>query len=329
MPTCTERTPIRRTEPILVVDDDPAIRRVMQMAIRHAGHQTDLAADVAEAKQRLRTRSYSMVISDYRMPGDSGLDLLLYVSRVHPDLPFVMLTGHGDTSLACDVISAGASDFLAKPVDPRELGRLIQQNWARQDRDRQRAADLTNEVLTDAIRALVAAVDAKDPYTASHSERVTCLAMLLGEALNLPADRLQILWFAALMHDVGKIGVPESILQKPAKLDDQEWQVLRQHPARSAEIVARVGPLAEVATIVRHHHERVDGSGYPEGLQGDAIHPLARLMSITDAYEAMTSHRAYRPAMETDRARAQIAEGLGTHFDPMMGEVFLSMGDLP
>jgi len=314
--------------PILAVDDEPALRKLVQAGLQMLGYKVDVASSVDEAMTCLRTRPYSLVLSDYHMPGGSGLDLLGYVTAVYPDLPFIMLTGHGETSLARDAITSGALDFLTKPFDIAQLGRAIELNHARLLRDRARASELTSEIMSGTIRALVAAVDAKDPHTACHSERVTRLALRLGGAIGLPADRLRVLEFAALLHDVGKIGVPEAILLKPGPLDEAEWVVMQQHPVRSAQIVGQVGQLAEVAGIVRHHHERIDGAGYPDALAGDAIPMLSRLIAVVDTYEALTASRAYRRAFSPEQARRAVQEQLGTHLDRQLGQVFLSLTDL-
>ena len=177
------------------------------------------------------------------------------------------------------------------------------------------------------MRAQVAAIDAKDPHTASHSERVARLAVRLGHAANLPPDRLRVLEFAALMHDVGKIGIPEGILLKAGRLNENEWAIVKQHPIRSAEIVSQVSSLDEVATIVRHHHERLDGSGYPDGLAGNAIPMLSRIVAVADAFEAMTSSRSYRGALPADEVRSLICRDMGSHFDPDFGGILLDLDD--
>lgn len=322
------RTGSKTRAPILVVDDDPALRGLIQATLRQLGYDAIEASSAAEARRCLGTRAVSLVLCDYEMPGGTGLELLSHISEVHADIPFILLTGHDDTPLARSAITAGALDFLAKPFELRQLARLLEQNWARMERDRKRTAELTNDVLAGTIRALVAAVDAKDPYTASHSERVTLLALQLGQALGLPAERLRILEFSALLHDVGKIAVPTAILSKPGPLTTEEWSIVREHPARSAEIVRQVGQLSEVATIVRHHHERVDGHGYPDRLAGDAIPSLSRVIAIADAYEALTSDRAYRPAVTPSQARAIIRRDFDGHFDRGLGELFVSIEDL-
>ena len=314
---------------VLVVDDEAGVRSLIRFALTRSGFSVDTACTVSEARECLRTSPYDLVICDYDLPNESGMDLLLHINRVHPDIPFIMLTAHDNAVLARKAIASGALDYLTKPFDVQQLGRVIEQNLERFHTGRRRALKLTDEVLSGTIRALVAAVDAKDPYTASHTERVTRLSLTLGRALDLNSEDLRILEFSALLHDVGKIGVPGEILRKPGPLTDDEWAVIRQHPVGSAAIVSEVGQLSEVATIVRHHHERIDGSGYPDGLCSDAIPHLARVITVADAYEAMTSDRAYRPAYSASQARKAIQDNLGRQFDARMGQTFLSIQDLP
>lgn len=314
---------------VLVVDDEAGVRSLIRFALTREGFSVDTACNVFEAKECLSTRPYNLVICDYDLPNESGMDLLLHITRVHPDLPFVMITAHDNALLARRAIAAGALDYLTKPFEIHQLGRVIEQNLERFNSSRRRALKLTDEVLSGTIRALVAAVDAKDPYTATHTARVTRLALTLGRALRLSAEDLRVLEFAALLHDVGKIGVPGEILRKPGPLDREEWALIRQHPVASAAIISEVGHLSEVATIVRHHHERIDGGGYPDGLRADAIPYLARVITVADAYEAMTSDRAYRKAMTPMRAREVIEENLDRHFDASMGRTFLAIQDLP
>lgn len=309
----------------MLVDDDEALRQMLAMGLTQLGYLVEQAANITEACALIRRNQYSLVLSDYEMPDGTGLDLLAYVTESCPHLPVVLLTGHDDMPLAREAIAIGASDFLTKPFELRQVARVIEQNWVRVERDEERTAALTNTILAGTIRALVAAVDAKDPYTARHSERVSRIAGRLGEALGYPPERLRILEFAALLHDVGKIAVPHDILTKPGRLTPEEWEIIKQHPVRSAEIVAEVEPLTEVATIVRHHHERVDGRGYPDGLTGAMIPEFSRIIALADAYEAMTANRAYRTALTSAEAQELIRENLNAQFDPQFGTAFLAL----
>ncbi len=311
--------------PVLLVDDDAGFREFIRAALGMHGYHVEVAEGPAEARLLLARNSYGMVLCDYEMPGGNGLELLSFVNEVQPDLPFIILTGYDETVLARDAMQAGAVDFIAKPFKVAHLARALEQNRVRAARERERTTRLSRAALHGTIRALVAAVDAKDPYTACHSARVSEFAVQLGTALDFSGERLQLLEFAALLHDVGKIAVPDSILRKTEPLTDEEWAVLREHPVRSAQIVGQTEALAEVATIVRHHHERIDGAGYPDGLAGEAIPMLSRLITIVDAYEAMTSDRAHRRARSDAEARGVIRENLGTQFDRELGLAFLQL----
>lgn len=311
--------------PILVVDDDEAVRKFLVRGLRRMGYDAETATGVSAARERLVASPYSLVICDYEMGDGTGLDLLEFVNRHLKGLPFILLTAYDEVSLARTAMSAGATDFLAKPVELPQLNRVIEQNRARLEWDRQRTLDLTTEMLQGTIQALVAAVDAKDSYTACHSAEVTRISLLFGRKLGMPASRLRVLEFSALLHDVGKIAVPEHILRKAGPLTEEEWALMRTHPVRSAEIAGKVAQLSEVATIVRHHHENTDGTGYPDRLTGNRIPYLSRVIRIVDAYEAMTADRAYRPARPRSQAREIIAAGLGSEFDPQVGQAFLDL----
>lgn len=314
---------------VLVVDDDEVVRRLLQVGLERYGFLVLTAANTARAQELLRTEAVSLVLCDQDMPGGSGRDLLRYAARVYPHLPFIIVTGRAEIPLARESIAAGALDFITKPFEIEVVVRQIEQSRVRLERDRKRITQATEEVLGGAIRALVAAIDAKDPHTARHSERVTTLALTLGDALGLAEDLRLLLTYSGLLHDIGKIAVPEQILTKPGALDEAEWRIIRQHPSRSAEILLHAPALAEVATIVRHHHERLDGQGYPDGIAGAAISYLTRILTIADVYEALTADRAYRGAYSATEAKAIIREGKGTRFDPELATAFEGIQDLP
>jgi putative two-component system response regulator len=314
---------------VLVVDDDVRVAEFFQVGLTRYGYDVETAHNTASAQECLRTSPFSFVLCDEEMPGGSGMDLLRYTSRVYPHLPFMMVTGRGEVDLARESIACGALDFVTKPVRIEELVRRIEQGQVRVERDRGRIAAVSEEVLGGAIQALVAAIDAKDPSTASHSERVSEIALRIGHELGLEGDMRLLLKYSGLLHDVGKIAIPEHVLTKPGKLDEEEWKLIRQHPVRSAEILRRAPALAEVATVVRHHHERMDGRGYPDRLAGHAIPFLSRLLTIADVYEALTSHRSYRPALSDGEARAIIHAGRETQFDGYLEHVFQGIKHLP
>jgi putative nucleotidyltransferase with HDIG domain len=293
---------------VLVVDDPPALGALSLCAISRPGVPVDLAATVAEAAELLDDRDYSLVVCNAMLRGGATADLLTLLAQDRPELPCIVLASPIDPQ---GLTGPGPTTAPYPAIDPEDPVRL--------DRD----------LFDESIRTLVAAIDARDPFNGSHSARVTQLALRLGRAAGLSEEELQVLELGALLHDVGKVRIPKKILAKPGPLDEPEWILIRHHPAYGAEIVRRSELLAQVAGIVRHHHEWVDGSGYPDGLRGEEIPLAARVVGIADAYEAMTSDRSYRRAMSAETARGRVETGLGAQFDRDLGELFLDLEDLP
>jgi putative two-component system response regulator len=314
-----------RASRVLVVDDMEAMRVALMKCLHMSGYQVVAAESGGEALELLRAQRFDLLLTDQTMPGLSGLELTEAVSRMHPDMPIVVLTGHTDVELAKDSIRRGASDFVTKPVNIRELPILVERNLTRRRLETARLHERGAQVLFDAIKALASAVDAKDPYTARHSLRVTRLALLLADAIRLSTEERYVLELSAWMHDVGKIGVPDSILTKPFPLTEDEFGVMKAHPVKGGEIVGEIEDLSMVADVIRHHHERMDGSGYPDGLRGEAIPLASRIILIADAFEALVADRRYRKSVGRDVAIRELQEHCGTQFDPELVRAFISM----
>jgi putative nucleotidyltransferase with HDIG domain len=294
-----------RSAAILLVDENPLAHGVSLQRLFQAGCRIDLAVTPCEAMDFLQRRSYSLVLCHYGTTAEAGVDLLRHLSQVQPDVPSLFFSRTPGASGVAELLGPDGGLMGHEGSSPL----------------------ITGLVLQETLSALVAAIDSRDPHNGRHSHRVASLALYLGRELGLPGEQLEMLELAALLHDVGKLGVPRRILAKPGPLDDTEWTVMRQHPVYGAEIVVQVGLLSDVATIIRHHHERIDGNGYPDGIAGEQIPLLARLICIVDAYEAMTADRSYREAMDTRKARSLMEESLGSQFDPCIGEVFLRMNE--
>ncbi len=307
---------------LLVVEDEESLRETLREALTSAGYEVLGAANGVEALSLLREQKFDMILSDISMPGMGGIELLGVASQIYPDMPIVLLTGYGDVELARSSLRRGAVDFITKPIKLDELPIVVERNLERKLLEKKRFKEREAHVLFQAIKALAAAIDAKEPYTAEHSQRVTRLSMVLAEELGLGEDQRYALELSAQMHDVGKIGTPDSVLKKAGKLNPEEWQYMREHPVKGAEIVGQIEELSEVASIIRHHHERVDGKGYPDGLKGEAIPLLSRIIAIADAYEAMTSDRAYRRGREREKALAELEAHAGMQFDAGLVKAF-------
>jgi putative two-component system response regulator len=307
----------------LVVDDAEGIRVALEECLRVNGYEVVSAASGAEALELLRTQRFDLLLTDHAMPGLTGLELTEAAARMHPHVPVVMLTGHTDVNLARRSLGFGASDFITKPINIQELPIVVERNLIRRRLEVARLKEREAQVLFAALKALASAVDAKDPYTARHSMGVTRLALDLADAVGLPADQRYILELAAWMHDVGKIGVPDQILTKPASLSPEEVSLIRTHAVKGCEIIGQIEELRQVATVIRHHHERMDGRGYPDGLAGHAIPLPARVIAIADSYEAMIADRSYRRGIGVERAIQELRAGSGSQFDPFLVETFV------
>lgn len=308
---------------LLIVDDMEAMRMALEDALRFQGYDVVSVASAEEALELLRSEQFDLLLTDQAMPGLSGIELAEHTARIHPDMPIVLLTGHTDVELAKASLQRGASDFVTKPINIRELPIVIERNLTRHRLLVTRLKDHQAQVLFEALKALASAVDAKDPYTARHSMRVTRLCMILADALGLSSEEKYLLELSAWMHDVGKIGVPDHILTKGSPLTKAEFEIMKIHAPKGGEIVRQIEELIQVSDVIRHHHERLDGRGYPDGLRGEAIPLLSRVILIADCFEAMTSDRSYRPSAGREHAFQELRRHAGTQFDPELVDVFL------
>jgi putative two-component system response regulator len=322
----------------LVVDDESSIRQVIARMVRHHGF-TCLEAESGTAALQLLEREgeVALVITDVRMPGLDGLALLGEVRRRYPDTAVIMLTGIPDLEVAVDCLRAGAADYLGKPVQIEELMARIRQALEKrrlrmENRCYQETLEIQvrtqasriKELFLEGVQTLAHALEAKDPYTSGHSMRVSRYATATARRLGMPEDQLEDIRLGGELHDIGKIGTRESILHKPAVLTPEEFKHITEHTTLGERILA---PLARdnpvVLRIVRSHHERIDGLGFPDGLVGETIPLEARVVAVVDAFDAMTTNRAYRASRTPAEAMAELRSCSGTHFDPPVVTAFL------
>lgn len=277
---------------LLIADDDPHMRELLQGLVLDLGHEVVAVADGAAALEAVATHPPDLLLSDVAMPGLSGFDLCrrLKANPATRLIPVILITASGDEQ-KLQGIEAGADDFLGKPVNPPELRARI--------RSLLRLKAYTDELehAEAVLCSLGRSIEAKDPYTEGHCERLAAYAVALGQVLGLGEEELTALRRGGYLHDLGKVAVPEAILLKNGPLTPQERAVMQRHPVIGEEICQPLHSLQAVLPIIRHHHERRDGSGYPDGLQGEAIPLTARILQVADIYDALSTDRPYRRAL--------------------------------
>ncbi|MEP6707244.1 MAG: HD domain-containing phosphohydrolase [Pyrinomonadaceae bacterium] len=319
---------------ILIVDDESDIRGVLSDLLNEEYECTE-ASSAAEALAQLRIADYELVISDITMPGMSGLEMIPHVKEIAPETVVVMISGMQTVESAIEALRVGAFDYLMKPFDLRQVEAGVKRALEHRDLlvakrlyDSQleelvelRTAELDHALgslegaYRSTLRALTAALETRDAETHGHSERVVSYSLRLGREYGLTLEQLKSLEFGALLHDIGKIGVPDAILRKPAKLTEEEWVRMREHPLHGQQILRGIEFLEGAARVVAQHHEKWDGSGYPLRLRGKEIDLCARIFAVADAFDAITSDRVYRKGKSYAVAAKELDEWAGTQFD--------------
>jgi putative two-component system response regulator len=293
-----------RRSRVLVADDTESVRSLFRKLLLADGHDVVSASDGAAALDAVREHMPDVVLLDVTMPRMDGLEVC---RRLKADpatrlTPIVLVTGQADLSDRIRGIEAGADEFLSKPVHPHELRARV--------RSLTRMKHLIDELdsAEAAFMTLALTIEARDPSTNGHCERLSTFAVQLGRALNLPPEDLEALHRGGYLHDVGKIGVPDAVLLKPGPLTTEEFDLMKRHPEIGDSLCAPLQSLRRVRPIVRGHHERIDGSGYPDGLRGDDVPLLAQIVGVVDVYDALTSARSYRPAWPHEDAITYLRE---------------------
>jgi cyclic di-GMP phosphodiesterase len=308
---------------VLVIEDEAIVRGLIVEVLQDAGFET-VEADRAEAGLELLSRnSVSLVISDIVMPGLSGLELLETVRASHPSLPVVLVTGAGTYGNLTQALANGASGIVVKPFAHADLVSAVQAALARA---RATEDELRERLVAPTVAAALAnAIEARDVAMHGHCERLSLLALTIAERLELPAEEHETVRLGAVLHDVGKIGIPDRVLLKPDPLSEEEAALIRAHPLIGDRLLEPLDLLDGVRAVVRHHHERWDGAGYPDGLAGEQIPAAARIVGVADAVEAMSANRPYRKALRRDAIVRELTEGRATQWDPAPVDVALDL----
>lgn len=351
---------------ILVADDEPMIRDVLSRKLTSEGFYCIAAPDCERALKELEIYQFTLVLLDINMPGKSGIDILREIKVKYMDTAVIMITAVADVETAIKSMRLGAYDYIIKPIDldmlmlsverALEKRKLIVENRSYQfhleDRVEEQTRVIRNSFL-NSIKSLVYALEAKDKYTSGHSERMTKIAVAISQGLGLPPDKIEKIRLAGLLHDIGKIGLKESVLNKPGKLTEGEFRHVMSHCEIGARILAPTIEDQEILDMVAHHHEHYDGTGYPDGLMAEGIPQGARVLAVAgaydaltsdaavktvgklsqdamvlavaDAYDAMTSDRPYRRRMSRREACGELEKAKNKQFDPVVVDIFVRL----
>ncbi|MDC7235089.1 MAG: response regulator [Spirochaetales bacterium] len=338
---------------ILIIDDDVSLQKVLGIQLENGGYESSVAESGQRALELLAEGSYQpeCILSDIKMPGLSGLDLLPLLKEQYPLVPVVMLTAHTDLETGLKAMRSGAYDYITKPVRRQTLfetieralqyydveqennklkeeNRRYQENLERNIEERTREVIDAYQALKDTnlavVKVLAETIEAKDQYTRGHCNRVRMLSRELASHYNLSEQEIEVLEYGALLHDIGKIGIPEKLLNKCDILDKEEKAVFEDHTVIGEKILSIIEFFNPCLTIVRHHHERWDGSGYPDGLKGEEISLLSRIVQVCDSFDAMTSTRPYRGELPLDEALGELKKGRESQFDADIVDLFIA-----
>ncbi|MBM4347137.1 MAG: response regulator [Deltaproteobacteria bacterium] len=330
-------------ERILVVDDEEVICNILVRRLGREGYSCTTANNGKEALNHFYKSKYSLIISDMKMPEMTGIELLQKVKAIDPKMKMIMMTAYPEIDLAVDAMRLGAYDFIIKPADldlivmsvkkALESKRLEEEIEAYHNRLEEMVEERTAKLQQayrflkkshlDSVKVLAEAIDAKDPYTRGHSDRVKRMSLAIAQKMGFSEERLETLEYGALLHDIGKIGIKDEVLQKQGPLSNQEYQYIREHPMIGVKIVEGVEFFRDKIPMIRNHHEHYDGSGYPDGLVGEVIPLEARIINLPDAFDAMTSARPHRGVMPLQDVLGEIEKCKGKQFDPKVVEIFL------
>ena len=338
---------------ILIVDDEEPIRNLLLTCLSN-NHACETAFSVEDARSKLSSGTFNLVMTDITMPGTSGIELCQHIHKTYHETVVMVVSGMTDIHYAIEAMRHGAFDYITKPFDLAQVAMSVERSLRYQvlveakrhyessleETVRQRTNELrsVNENLNQmlevlyqnyraTLRALAGALEARDVETAGHSDRVVAYSLRLGRELGLTHTELIALEQGSLLHDIGKIGVPDSILLKRGALTQDEWVSMREHIRHGLRILSSIDFLSAATSVVAQHHEKYDGSGYPSNLRGEEIHINARIFAVADAFDAITSNRPYRTASSYGEARDEIVKHSGRHFDPMVVQAFLNISE--
>lgn len=323
-------------ERVVVVDDDAIILKQANLILTEAGFKVTCLKSGKLLLDYIAKNQVDILLLDIRMPDMDGFETIRALrewekENSHETVPVIYLTANDDLDSEAKGLSLGAMDFIRKPfssealkIRVRNLVDLISLQKDLHKEVAKKTAQLESLSL-HVVHTLAKTIDAKDAYTNGHSERVASYSREIARRYGYDEDMQEEVYVMGLLHDVGKIGVPDTVINKPGRLTDEEYDMIKTHPAVGADILATVSEMPALVTGARWHHERYDGKGYPDGLKGEEIPEEARIIAVADAYDAMTSHRSYRDIIPQDHVKSEIEKGMGTQFDEKFARIMLEM----
>lgn len=327
---------------ILVVDDDKANLRMASRILSMEKMRVSCLKSGEDAINFLQGNRPDLILLDIHMPGMDGFETIAAIreNKEIADIPVIFLTADDDSNAEKRGLEAGAMDFIKKPFEPgvlllrvRHTIELVHLQADLSCEVKKKTQEVTDQnkrlerVFMQIVKALSGAIDAKDTYTNGHSIRVAEYSREIARRAGFPEKAQSDVYMMGLLHDVGKIGIPDAIINKPARLTDEEYAVIKNHPVVGAEILGNITEFPKLSTGARWHHERYDGRGYPDGISGENIPTEARIIAVADAYDAMSSRRSYRGILPQAQLREEMEKGAGTQFDPVFAEIMLTMID--
>ncbi|MCR5421047.1 MAG: response regulator [Lachnospiraceae bacterium] len=323
-----------RKEWVVIVDDDAVNLKIAEFVLNKSNMRTTTLKSGKELIDFLDKNSPDLILLDIKMPEIDGFETLKIIREKGGSIsriPVIFLTADDDNKSEAAGFAMGAMDFIKKPFVPdiltarvKQAVRLIGLQNHLEEEVNEKIFE-NEQLFMHIVQSLAEAIDAKDTYTNGHSSRVAGYAKEIARRSGFSEDRLEDVYMMGLLHDVGKIGVPDAIINKPGKLTDEEFEQIKNHPVMGARILKNIKEKPMLAKAARWHHERYGGGGYPDGLKGEDIPEEARIIAVADSYDAMTSSRSYRDPMPQDRVRSEIENGRGTQFDPRFADIMLEM----
>jgi putative two-component system response regulator len=323
-------------ERIVVVDDDAVILKNAESTLSECGYKVTCIKSGKLLLDLVRKNHIDLLLLDIRMPELDGFETLAALrswekETGHEAVPVIFLTANDDGESETRGLSLGAMDFIRKPfvseVLKLRVGNLLELIRLQKDLHHEvqiKTGELENLSL-HVVQAMAEAIDAKDRYTNGHSNRVADYSKEIARRYGYTPERQEEIYMMGLLHDIGKIGIPDTVINKPGRLTDEEYALIKEHPAKGAKILSTITEMPKLATGARWHHERFDGKGYPDGLKGEEIAEEARIIAVADAYDAMTSRRSYRDIIPQEHVKSEIEKGMGTQFDERFAKIMIGM----